>query len=267
MREKKEDVKNWLLALYAVAEEEKNTVWSISELLEMDTAYAHRLTSELIKEGYLVKSDPKSKGRIKKPIRLTPIGFQKLISVLSLEMKDNQHSEYLDQVTNYLHDVFIQNQHQMEGFEIYLRFFDKCKEELFRPDYTEDVEHQELRWRVTLFELISILKETIDFGQKVSDGTSKALERMANTLSPGWQKDDYQYRGFGVDLFFTFQKHLWFFEGLTSASNNKYTILPFFHNEIIPMFKPYKENITDIINIQQVRLNEVSRLNDKIDEM
>ncbi|MCP1662002.1 MULTISPECIES: MarR family transcriptional regulator [Methanocalculus] len=273
-----------LLGYIAITREA--TVYDISKVLSLDSAYVHRMVKKLVDEGLLIRCDPirNEKGAPTKPIRLTLHGLQEIFChALSAARKSKNpyHTDTTGELrvgTRTIRSMIAHNQDLHPALHAYLCLFDTCAEEFFQPEPEQEEAYQNVRWVSTLTMMIEALVTALppgthsQFGSAALDngGLGHPSERKSGDATTGRETGrdtetstmtDFDADSFGADLFLEMERVVLAISRHAESEGRGTHILQYFSDEILPLCKPFEDAITARImeyekraaHLQQIR--------------
>lgn len=285
-----------ILVLGYLAKVGERTVYDIAKNLSLDHAYVHRIVRQMVDEGHLDRLDPilNEKGAPAKPIKITLSGLREIFAFIMIaeESRDRSyHAKYtsnMEKGTATLRQIISRNLDLHAALPAYLSFFDACSDELFKPDPDEEEEYQNTRWAISLTivvrALISALpgerEESNKLGDRGIKREFKGEESLASSLTGRggdrgrktfrhheyWEQlvnKDRKTDTFGADLFFALENVVSEIREISGASGIRYGIIEVFSEEIVPLFKPFEEEIAAGITIYEkkgVHLSQIGHM-------
>ncbi|WP_255333497.1 MarR family transcriptional regulator [Methanocalculus taiwanensis] len=272
-----------ILVLSYCAKLGERTVYDIAKTLGLDHAYIHRIVRQMADDGLLTRLEPvlNEKGAPAKPVALTLSGLREIFtySMAAEEKSDSLYhaecSSNLSKGTAAIREMIARNLDLHDALAAYLCFFDRCAEELFKPDNDEEPALQNVRWVTSLHMIVHALIAALparavkrtgsvhSLGTDLSEteessvsGRNHPDDGNHDPLSEGvyWKKhtrEPVHTGSFGADLFFALEDVVSEIEEVSESSGRKYQITGYFSDEIVPLFKPYEEEITAKIAIYE----------------
>jgi|GEM_PF-7099032 len=283
-----------ILVLGYLAKVGERTVYDIAKNLGLDHAYVHRIVRQMVDEGHLERLDPilNEKGAPAKPIRITLSGLREIFAfIMTAEEGGDRsyHASYtsnMEQGTATIRQIISRNLDLHAALPVYLSFFDACSDELFKPDPDEEEDYQNTRWAISLTMIIRALISALPGEREESKkhdhrgirGEFRGEESLASPLRDRedelegrffrdhdyWEQllvnKDIQTDTFGADLFFALENVVSEIREISDASGRRYGIADVFSEEIVPLFKPFEEDIAAEITAHEkkgVRLSQI----------
>ncbi len=285
-----------ILVLGYLAKVGERTVYDIAKNLGLDHAYVHRIVRQMVDEGHLDRLDPilNEKGAPAKPIKITLSGLREIFAFIMMaeENRDRSyHAKYtsnMEKGTATLRQIISRNLDLHAALPAYLSFFDACSDELFKPDPDEEEQYQNTRWAISLTIVISALISALPGEREVSKkrghqsirGECKGEGSLGSPLRGRegtregkffrhhkyWEQlvnNDIQTDTFGADLFFALENVVSEIREISDASGRRYGIAEVFSEDIVPLFKPFEEEIAAGITTYEkkgVRLSQIGQM-------
>lgn len=282
-----------ILVLSYLAKVRERTVYDIAKNLGLDHAYVHRIVRQMVDEGHLDRLDPilNEKGAPAKPIRMTLSGLREIFAFIMTAEESGDHSYHarhtskMEQGTATIRQIISRNHDLHAVLPVYLSFFDACSDELFKPDPDEEEQYRNARWAISLTmivrALISALPGEREETKKHGNRGIKWECRGEQSLSPPlkvreggregrsfrehnyWEQrvnKDMQTDTFGADLFFALEKVVSEIREISEASGRRYGIADVFSEDIVPLFKPFEEEIATVITSYEKKVARLSQI-------
>ncbi len=251
----------------------------------------------MVDEGYLDRLDPilNEKGAPAKPIRMTLSGLREIFVFIMTAEESRDHSYHarytsnMEQGTATIRQIISGNRDLHAALPAYLSFFDACSDELFKPDPDEEEQYRNTRWAVSLTMIVRALISALP-GERNGNKThadqiiTREFRGEENQASPlesredgreeeslrehdSWEQrinKDTQTDTFGADLFFALENVVSEIREISDASGRRYGITDVFSEEIVPLFKPFEEEIATGITAHEKRGARLSQIRHRI---
>lgn len=282
-----------ILILGYLAKVGERTVYDIAKTLGLDHAYVHRIVRQMVDEGHLDRLEPilNEKGAPAKPIRISLSGLREVFVYIMTAEESRDHpyharySSNLGQGTASIREIVSRNLDLHAALPVYLSFFDACSDELFKPDPDEEEQYQNTRWVISLTMIVralipalpgerDVLKNHADRGinreLRGEENLASTLKRREGDLEGrSFREHDYwehleegqsQTDTFGADLFFALENFVSNIRKISSASGRRYDIVEVFSDDIVPLFKPFEEEIAAVITTYEKKGERLSQI-------